>query len=647
MSKAAISDRIKSPRDLNGLTKSELSELAAELRQKIIETTANNGGHLASNLGVVEATIAMHRVFSCPTDAFVFDVGHQAYAHKLLTGRAARFSTLRTAGGLSGFTNRGESEYDTVTAGHSGTSLSTAIGLAEANRIAGRDSWVVAVVGDGSFTNGMIYEALNQLAGKRMRLVIILNDNEMSISKNVGGVSGYLSLIRTSEGYFTFKVIANRVLGAIPLVGKHLLAGARRIRDFLKRLVNSESLFENLGLEYIGPVNGHDRERLESVLEEAKKKCVPVIVHMKTKKGYGFAPSEARPDKYHSTGAFSVEEAQNEREAEKKRGTLESEDAAKYLTEPAGTPKKRTFTHELSKLLCEAAETDPKLCAMTAAMTDGCGLSEFAKAYPDRFFDVGIAEEHLITMAGGLALGGMHPAAVLYSTFAQRVFDQMWHDISLQSAHAILFISHAGLVAGDGVTHQGIYDVSLISAVPNTVIYSPDDFAAMRISFELARSANGLAAVRYPKGGEAVYGDTPFTEAGSRLYKYVKIGDGGEYDLIVTYGRIAENALAAAKRYSAERGRSVRIVVLRQIHPTPIDCELEAMLGGAGEIFFVEEAYRAAGIADRFAADIGRRVHEISIDDGFVPHGDLPYLMKLTRMDADGIFLRMCDTEEK
>ncbi len=626
MSEYGILDRIKSPRDMDELSNDELSALSAEIRQKIIETTAKNGGHLASNLGVVEATIAMHRVFSCPTDAFVFDVGHQAYAHKLLTGRAEEFSSLRTAGGVSGFTNRCESEYDSITAGHSGTSLSTAIGLAEANRIAGRDSWVVAVVGDGSFTNGMTFEALNQLAGKRLRLIIILNDNEMSISKNVGGVSNYLSLIRTSEGYFAFKVMANKVLKSIPLVGGYLLEGGRRVRDFLKRLVNSETLFENLGLEYIGPVNGHDRLRLESVLAEAKKKYFPVIVHMKTKKGYGFAPSEERPDKYHSTGAFAIESAE----------------AKKYLTEPAGETKKRTFTDELSELVCTAAEADPSFCTMTAAMTDGCGLLKFSEAYPDRFFDVGIAEEHLVTMAGGLALGGMHPAAVLYSTFSQRTFDQMWHDISLQGAHVVLCLSHAGLVPGDGVTHQGIYDVSLISVIPGAVIYSPDDFASMQISFELARSADGLAAVRYPKGGEATYGDTQFAEAGSRLYKYAEIGCGGEYDVIVTYGRVAENALEAAKRHADESGRRVWIIVMRQICPIPMDAHLTSLICGAAEIFFVEEVYRGAGIADRFAADIGRCVRAISIDDGFVPHGDLSYLMKLTRMDADGIHSRIC-----
>ena len=614
-----ILSKINSPEDVRELTERELTALASEIRDIIIETAAKNGGHLASNLGMVEVTLAMHRVFSCPTDAFVFDVGHQAYTHKLLTGRRDVFSTLRTAEGMSGFTNRGESSFDAVTAGHSGTSVSSAIGIAEAKRIAGDPSWTVAVVGDGSFTNGMIYEAINQLSGRDLRLIIILNDNEMSISKNVGGVSNYLSLIRTSEGYFNFKTFAKRFFGAIPLVGRYLVGGARRVRDFIKRILNSESLFENLGLEYIGPVNGNDTHRVSSVLEEAKKKNCPVVVHVKTKKGLGFAPSEERPDKYHSTGAFLLEPTPDS--AEEK-------------------PKKRTFADEVSSIFVKLGAEDEKFCAMTAAMTDGCGLSEFAEKYPERFFDVGIAEEHLITMAGGLALGGMHPAPVLYSTFVQRCFDQMWHDVSLQGAHVMLMLSHAGLVPGDGVTHQGIYDVALASAIPNSTVYSPDDFASLAISVELAREDRGLSVVRYPKGGEAKL-EIAFAEAPSRLWKSAEIGVGGSYDALVCYGRIAENALAAAKKYASIHGRAVRVIILRRVHPTPTDAELLDIIRDAENVFFVEEVWRGAGVSDRFAADVGRAVHAISIEDGFIPHGDTAYLMHHTRMDADGILSRM------
>ncbi len=652
MAEYGILSRIGSPEDLRRLDENELAALSAQIRQIIIETTSKNGGHLASNLGVVEATLAMHRVFSCPADAFIFDVGHQAYTHKLLTGRFDCFPTLRTAGGISGFTNREESRYDAVTAGHSGTSLSTAIGIAEANRLAGREDFTVALVGDGSFTNGMIYEALNQLAGKNLRIVIILNDNEMSISKNVGGVSSYLSLIRTSERYFSFKVWLNRIFGAIPVVGRFLVGAAAWMRDFVKRTLNSESFFENLGLEYIGPVNGNDIKRLEAVLEEAKKKKCPVVVHMKTKKGFGFAPSEERPDKYHSTGAFELHDNESEDTFSQKRRAFELDNAvaeddpsknpgALGLADTESKPKPRTFTEELSELLCNAAEADPAICAMTAAMTDGCGLTSFAGRYPERFFDVGIAEEHLVTMAGGLALGGMHPAAVLYSTFAQRTFDQLWHDVCLQNARVMLFLSHCGLVPGDGVTHQGIYDVSMLCSLPRTEVYSADDNQSMRLSFEMARQGEVLSVVRYPKGKEAVYGDVQFTESSSRLWKYAEIGTGDGYDAIVTYGRIAENAAMAAKIHAHSRGRAVRLLVLRRIHPTPVDSELTALISGAREVYFVEEVYREAGISDRFAADIGRCVRTVAIEEGFVPHGELSELMTLTRMDADGIFSRM------
>ncbi len=343
---------------------------------------------------------------------------------------------------------------------------------------------------------------------------------------------------------------------------------------------------------------------------------------MKTKKGLGFAPSEERPDKYHSPGAFVLEPSS------------ESDDTK---------PKKRTFADEISDLFVRYGAEDERFCAMTAAMTDGCGLSEFAERYPDRFFDVGIAEEHLITMAGGLALGGMHPAPILYSTFAQRVYDQMWHDVSLQDAHVTMFLSHAGLVPADGVTHQGIYDIALTAAIPNTTIYSPDDFESLHISADMARDDRGLAVVRYPKGGEAKY-DLTFTEAESRLWKYTEIGEGASgdsYDIVVCYGRIAENALAASREYSSRNGRRVRFIVLRRVNPTPADDALHEQIRGASRVFFIEEVWRGAGIADRFAADVGRDMRVISIEDGFIPHGDTAYLMRHTRMDADGILSRM------
>ena len=604
-----ILDKISSPEDVKQLDMSELCTLAGEIREKIIETAASGGGHLASNLGITDATVALHRVFSCPDDSIVFDVGHQAYAHKLLTGRATDFHTLRQAGGISGFTNRGESKFDTVTAGHSGTSLSTAVGIAEANRLAGRDNWAVAVIGDGSFTNGMVFEALQQLSGSDLRLVILLNDNEMSISKNVGGFSRYLSTIRTSEGYFTFKMRLNKLLRSIPLIGEAVAVGAYRIKEFMKRLFGAQTWFEALGLEYIGPVDGNDIKKTVAVLEEAKFMSCPVIVHIKTKKGLGYSPAEEHPEKYHSTGGFR----------------LDGEDMPRE--------KKRTFTDELSDCLCDLAEQDPGIVGITAAMTDGCGLGEFSKKYPERFFDVGIAEEHAVTTAAGLAIGGkkdgITPALVLYSTFSQRVFDQLWHDISLQrDVHVMLMLSHSGLVPGDGVTHQGIYDVPLLTAIPGTTVYSPDDFAAFRQSVKDAYKGEGLCVVRYPKSGEAKY-DTEFEDHGT--WKAAGCGK----TVVVTYGRVAENVAKAALEAEAD----FTLVVLRRIYPLPEDEEFKGLINSAERVLFIEEGVRSGGIGEHLAsADwVEKKVKIRAITDPFIPHGDINHLMKHAELDADSL----------
>ncbi len=604
-----ILSKISSPEDVKQLDMSELDALSREIREKIIETAVRSGGHLASNLGITDATVALHRVFSCPDDSIVFDVGHQAYAHKLLTGRAADFHTLRQAGGISGFTNRGESKYDTVTAGHSGTSLSTAVGIAEANRLAGKDNWAVAVIGDGSFTNGMVFEALEQLAAKDLRLIILLNDNEMSISRNVGGFSAYLSTIRTSERYFSFKIRLNKLLRGIPLIGEAVAVGAYKIKEFAKRLFGAQTWFEALGLEYIGPVDGNDIKKTVAALEEAKFMACPVIVHIKTKKGLGYAPAEEHPERYHSTGGFSLG------------------------GETSQAEKVRTFTDEVSDTLCEMAEKDRGIVGITAAMTGGCGLSEFARKYPERFFDVGIAEEHAVTTAAGLAIGGANegitPALVLYSTFSQRVFDQLWHDISLQrDVHVMLMLSHSGLVPGDGVTHQGIFDVPLVTALPGATVYSPDDFASFRQSMKDAYAADGLAVVRYPKSGEAKY-DVSFEDHGT----WKVSGDGKT--VVVTYGRVAEN-VARATQLS---GIDATVAVLRRIHPLPDDKEFKELINSAEQVLFIEESVRSGGIGEHLAsADwVEKKVKIKAIDDPFIPHGGMEYLMKYAGLDTDSL----------
>ena len=612
--------KINSPADLKAVPDRDIPALADEIRQEIIGTLSENGGHLASNLGMVEATLALHRTFSCTaeerTDTIVFDVGHQCYTHKLLTGRYDRFRTIRQNNGLSGFTNRSESPYDAMTCGHSGSSISAAMGIAEANRLnygVGKNApWTVAVVGDGSFTNGMIYEALNSLAGRPLNLIILLNDNEMSISKNVGGLSKYLAYIRTSESYFTFKLILKRLFSSLPLVGNGFVRAARAVRDFLKRVTNSETFFENLGLEYIGPADGNDYRRMLHVLEEAKSKPGPVIVHIKTKKGMGYPPAMEHPERFHSAAPFDLATGQPKKSS-------------------SGT----TFTSVFSENLCSLAGQDSRICAITAAMTEGCGLAEFSRRFPDRFFDVGIAEEHAAALAGGLAIAGMTPVLVLYSTFAQRVFDQLWHDIRLQNVHTVLVLSHCGLVPGDGVTHQGLYDVSLFRSIPEITVYSPAAADDLRRDFDRALAGNGLCIVRYPKDTVQEWENVRFTEKNG-IYKCASFGASPKI-LVVTYGRIAHDVAAVL----ADENIPAELVVLDRILPLPAD-ELKKIADSVPctTAVVVEEGVTSGGIGEAAAAILPVKTHIFAVDNPLIPHGSLDHIKKIAGLDRESLAAR-------
>ena len=629
----AILDSIRTPADLRSLDGRDLAPLAAELRETILRTAAQNGGHFASNLGAVELTVALHRVFDTPDERILFDVGHQAYAHKLLTGRADRFDTLRRRGGISGFTNRDESPFDTVTAGHSGSSLSVAAGIAESERLAQSGKWTVAVVGDGSFTNGMIYEALNAVAGSDLRLCIVLNDNSMSISKNVGGLSRHLSLIRTSTGYFSFKLHVKRFFSRVPGIGGGLVRGARAVRDFIKRTTGAETFFEKLGLEYIGPVDGHDLDRLIHVFEEAKTKTTPVVVHCVTKKGFGYPDAEAHPERYHSVGPFDVG------------------------TGVPDAPPKPSFTRTAGETLTALGETDENVAAITAAMTDGCGLGDFAARFPERFFDVGIAEEHAVAMAGGLAIGGRKPFVVMYATFAQRVFDQVWHDVRLQHAGVTLVLSHAGLVPGDGVTHQGIYDAALFSRIPGIEIWSPDTYEALgdallrahgRMTEGAADAPRNPVIVRYPKGAECP-ADAVWTVRGT--WKSASFGDPGAsgYAVLVTYGRLSGAAADAARRAVGDRaGWRITVICLERIAPLPGPAdgpdgeEFRMLVTGTDRVLFAEEGIRSGGVGEGLASAAWMQgkavtVRAIGEDEAFVPHGTLDEVMREVRLDRESL----------
>ena len=604
----SLLEKINSPEDVKSLNGDQIEELVIELRRVIIDTVSENGGHLASNLGMVEASVALHRVFDSPRDSLVFDVGHQCYAHKLLTGRYGQFSTLRKYRGLSGFTNPRESEHDPLFEGHSGTSVSAALGIARANKLRGDDGYAVAVVGDGSLTNGMIYEALNNCADEKLNLIILINDNEMSISRNIGGLHKYLSRIRTSKGYFTFKRGFERWLSRIPLVGYPTAKFFKRIKDAFKHIFVPDTIFEDLGLVYLGPVNGNDIKKLSAVLCEAKLKHQCCVVHMITRKGLGYREAEDRPDKYHSVGKLDTEGS-------------------------AAAGSGRTLSCSFGDALCEIAAGDSSVCAITAAMCDGTGLKRFSKEYPERFFDVGIAEEHAVTFASGLAVRGMKPVVALYSTFAQRVCDQLIHDISLQGLPMVLALDRCGIVPGDGVTHQGIFDYALFSSVPGVKIYSCADGNDINDILHLAVAENGLSVVRYPKGNSLASATEELIRDG--LISYTDSLTDGDV-VIITHGRMTDTAVAVRNRLA---DCSIGVIKLHRVYPLDFE-KLSALCAGCRLAYVLDEGSRVGGLGEKLAAglagSIGAKIFVRAVD-GFVEHGDLPELFELCGFSEDRI----------
>lgn len=594
----SILSDLNSPSEIKRLKNEELEALAAEIREKLLATVLKNGGHLASNLGVVELSLALHSVFSSPDDRIIWDVGHQSYVHKLLTGRYKDFDSLRSYGGLSGFQRRSESVHDSFGAGHSSTSISAAVGLASADKLAGRQNTTVAVIGDGAFTGGMAYEALNNIADKKIRLVIVLNDNEMSIGQNVGGMSKYLSNFRTSPRYFKFKHGLKKFFSAIPLLGKGLIAVSRKTKNIFRRLVLKDNLFESLGLNYLGPIDGYDIKRLKSVLEEAKAEKISTIVHVRTVKGKGYEPAEKNPEKYHGVS----------------KGFLDKEEAH----------AEDSFSSKFGEIVTARAGEDKKLCAVSAAMGVGTGLSEFSKRFKERFFDVGIAEEHGMTFCAALSAGGMHPVFALYSTFAQRCYDQMLHDAAIQRLPVVLAFDRAGLVGEDGATHHGVFDVSFLQQIPGMTIYSPETYEEMKIAFSKAFEFNALCAVRYPRGKETFYDRSGFSESGTIFYK--DFGEGEPQAVIVTYGRITKNACEAAELLKGQ-GMTVRIIKVFRLKPLDGESFIN-MLNGSANVYFLEEGIKSGGFSERAATLLaekgllgGRRVVINAIDDRFVTHG--------------------------
>ncbi|MDY4898347.1 MAG: 1-deoxy-D-xylulose-5-phosphate synthase [Eubacteriales bacterium] len=595
--KHEILSRIFSSDDVKSLPESKLTQLASELRQSLTEVVTDNGGHLASNLGVVELTIALHRVFNTPHDHIIWDVGHQSYVHKILTGRYGEFDTLRKPGGLSGFTCRTESPHDCFGAGHSSTSLSAALGFAEADRLSGSDAFTVAILGDGAFTGGMIHEALNN-CNRDLRLIIVINENEMSISKNTGRFASSLAELRSRPGYFQTKKTTGKIIRRIPLIGNPLFNGIRNLKKSLKNLIYGSNYFEDIGLYYIGPIDGNDEAKVETVLREATKLGESVVIHLKTKKGMGYAPAEQQPHLYHSLP-------------------------------PCGKEKPdRTFSSECGRILCAEGAKNPDIVAITAAMSYGTGIECFRKEFPERFFDVGIAEAHALTFAAGLAAAGKRPVAAIYSTFLQRGFDNIIHDIALQNLPVLICIDRAGLNAGDGITHNGIFDVAFLAGLPNVRIYTPATFDALERAIDESLSRNCPCAVRYPADGEKAEVVKAFYQSDSSYCPVRMQADCGDECrvVIISHGRMVSVALQVAD-ILRRSGVAAGVMLLERLTPwNEIAGEvLNKLPGGVRLIVTLEEEIRYSSMGISLCDALhcaglpaGVKTHVIATSDPFV-----------------------------
>ena len=612
-----ILETINSPADVKALSLDELKQLAEEIRQFLISVISKTGGHLAPNLGVVELSLALHRVFSTPEDKIVFDVGHQSYIHKIVTGRREQFPTLRQYGGLSGFPKRSESEHDAFGTGHSSTSISAALGMAVARDLQGKDYNVVAVIGDGSMTGGMAFEALNNAGTLHKKMIVVLNDNEMSISKNVGAMSEYLYQLRTGE---TYNKIKHDIEGWLKNMefGTDVLKAIRRLKGSVKYLMVPTSIFEELGFTYLGPVDGHDLQGLTEVLQAAKKIDGPVLVHVLTKKGKGYKPAEESPNKFHGTGPFEIA-------------------TGKKIANPNAPI---TYTEVFGKTLTELANEDKEIIGITAAMPDGTGMSTFAKAHPERFFDVGIAEQHAVTSAAGAAAAGLKPVAAIYSTFLQRAYDSVLHDICMQKLHVTLCLDRAGLVGDDGYTHHGVFDYAYLRSMPEMTIMAPKDENELRHMLKTAVDYDGPVSVRYPRGsGVGVEITEPMHSL--PIGKAEVLREGKDVCLWAI-GSMVQSALQVAAKL-AEQGISAGVVNMR--FAKPLDKELLlAHAAQYGKIVTLEEGALQGGVGSAVLETLNEaqilqqcRVLTLGIPDEFVLHGDKKLLMKDLGLDVDAI----------
>jgi 1-deoxy-D-xylulose-5-phosphate synthase len=610
-------DSIKSPQDLKSLSLEQLEELSQEIRQRIIQVVSRNGGHLASNLGIVELTLALHRAFESPKDKIVWDVGHQSYVHKLVTGRQEEFPSLRTLGGMAGFPKICESEHDAFNTGHSSTSISAAQGMAIANECKEQPGKVVAVIGDGALTGGMAFEALNFTGHEKSDLVVILNDNEMSISPNVGALSMYLHKLRLEPAYTTPKDYLGHILKQIPGFGSRLYNVLSRIEGSLKYLLTPGMLFEEFGFKYIGPVNGYDFETLERALARAKERKGPVLVHVLTEKGRGYKPAQDHCPKFHGVGPFEIDTGL----VKKKASTAPS------------------YTDVFGRVITELAAKDKDIVTITAAMKEGTGLKKFAAEYPTRFFDVGIAEQHAVTMAAGMAKGGLKPVVTIYSTFLQRTYDQIIHDVALMKLPVIFCLDRAGLVGEDGPTHHGVFDVSYLRMIPDIEVLAPRDELELEQMLGYATRLNGPIAIRYPRGAGIGSKDTIAQRQPIESGKAEVVRDGSDI-AIWAMGNTLNRALKASEELAA-KGLKPWVINPRFIKPLDVEM-LTKVLEKNIPIVTVEENVLAGGFGSAIvesAIDMGYapKVLRLGIPDEFVQHGSADELRGILKIDAEGI----------
>ena len=610
-------EKINNPGDLKLLKPDQLPQLAKEIREEIVRTVSKTGGHLASSLGVVELTIALHFVFDTPKDKIVWDVGHQSYAHKLLTGRREQFHTLRQHGGISGFPRREESVYDTFNVGHSSTSLSAALGMAEARCIKGEKHSVIAVIGDGSLTAGLAWEGLNQAGDMKKDLIVILNDNELSISPNVGALSAYLTRIITGQFYNRFVNEMTAFIKTVPGVGKSVLRVVKQSEEFLKKLLAPGLIFEELGFRYIGPISGHRFDHLLDNLRNIKNLSGPILVHVLTSKGKGYKPAEKDPVRFHGTGPFEIK-------------------TGKSLSKKSLVP---TYTEVFADTLIKLARKDKTIIAITAGMPSGTGLDEFSKEFPMRFFDVGIAEQHAITFAAGMAAEGLRPVTAIYSTFLQRSYDQILHDVCYQKLPVVFVLDRAGIVGEDGATHNGLFDLSYLRSIPNIIIMSPKDENELQHMLKTALQCNGPVAVRYPRGKG--YGAKLDEEIKTLKIGEAEVLQGGDDLVILAIGATVYPALHAARELEEEK---IKVGVVNSRFVKPLDRDLICDLAGkVGKIITIEENVLPGGFGSSVLEVLGEsgiqgvKVKCLGVNDVFLEHGAQSILRKKYGLDTEGI----------